>query len=300
MNEPAAQPLEIFIPFWGKPEYLYATVRSVLAQTNDSWTLTVVDDCYPDESVAAYFHHISDTRIIYQRNEANLGTTGNYERCRSMASGDLLMFLGCDDLLQPQFVETIHRVHSRFPDAAVIQVGVDVIDDTGAEISPLTDKVKRAIMPRVDGATQLHGEELATSLLRGDWLYWPSLVFRTESLRRYAFRDALPIIQDLALMIDMAAGGESLVLEPKRCFSYRRHTQSVSASGLLHGSRFADERRYYGTIAAELRAHGWQKAARTATVRWTSRLHALTLLPSAVRGRHLPQLRGLLGHAFGR
>ena len=43
--------VDIFIPFWGDPELLHATVRSVLAQDDDDWRLTVVDDCYPDPTV---------------------------------------------------------------------------------------------------------------------------------------------------------------------------------------------------------------------------------------------------------
>ena len=127
------------------------------------------------------------------------------------------------------------RAHAAFPEAAIIQVGVRVIDDDGAPVDPLGDKVKRALRPRVDGPTELGGERLAPSLLRGNWLYWPSLVFRTERVQAYPFRDGLPIIQDLALVIDMVAAGETLVLDPTVCFSYRRHTGSASATSLVHG-----------------------------------------------------------------
>ena len=41
-------PLDIFVPFWGDPAMLRETVESVLAQSNDQWLLTVVDDAYPD------------------------------------------------------------------------------------------------------------------------------------------------------------------------------------------------------------------------------------------------------------
>ena len=50
----------------------------------------------------------------------------------------------------------------------------------------------------------------------------------------------------------MTAAGETLVVDPTVCFSYRRHTQSASASSLLHGSRFSDERRYYAAAAEQM------------------------------------------------
>lgn len=298
--EPSPAALEVFIPFWGDPELLYATVESVRTQTDPDWIITVVDDCYPDPSVAEHFAGEADPRIHYLRNEVNLGITDNYQRCRELATGELMMFMGCDDLMHPRFVESVKAAHRDFPAAATIQVGVQVIDEAGAPINPLTDKVKRAVRPRVQRPTELSGESLATSLLRGAWHYWPALVFRTEALNRYAFRDGLPIIQDLALLIDMAAGGESLVLDPEVCFSYRRHTRSASATSLLHGNRFSDERRYYAAAAAQMSSRGWPRAARTARARWTSRLHAVTLLPQALRRGERTALRPLLAHTFER
>ena len=300
MSAETPSPLEVFIPFWGDPALLYATVASVKAQTDPGWTITVVDDCYPDPGVAEHFAAEDDPRITYVRNETNLGITDNYQRCRELASGELMMFMGCDDLMHPTFVETVKAAHREFPTAATIQVGVQVIDEHGAPIDPLTDRVKRAIRPSVERRTELSGERLATSLLRGAWHYWPALVFRTEALQRYAFRDGLPIIQDLALLIDMTAAGESLVLDPTVCFSYRRHTQSASASSLLHGTRFADERRYSASAAGQMGDRGWSRAARTARLRWTSRLHAVTLLPTALRQRERSAVRSLLAHATER
>ena len=86
-------------------------------------------------------------------------------------------------------------------------------------------------------------------------------MFRTERVQRHPFRDDLPIIQDLALVIDMVAAGETLVLDPAVCFSYRRHTASASSASLLKGSRLPDERRYYAEAAAQMRARGWRRAS---------------------------------------
>ena len=44
-------PLDIFIPYWGDPDYLKQTVESVRRQTSPDWLLTVIDDAYPDPEV---------------------------------------------------------------------------------------------------------------------------------------------------------------------------------------------------------------------------------------------------------
>lgn len=291
--------LEIFLPFWGDPALLRLTVESVLVQENPDWTMVVVDDAYPDESVPAYFAQLDDARVRYVRNEVNQGITENYDLCRSMATQDLIMFLGCDDVLLPNFVDVVLAAHEAFPDAAIIQPGAQVIDEHGEVISTLVDSVKqRLVQPRGTSRLLLAGEDLAVSLLRGNWLYWPSLVFRTDAVRDVPFREGLPIVQDLALVLDMIYAGESLVLDPTLCFSYRRHSGSASSATLYDGRRFDGDRRYFGMAVEQAREHGWKRAERAARLRLTSRAHALTLVPGALLHGRAKSVGPLLGHAF--
>jgi hypothetical protein len=181
-----------------------------------------------------------------------------------------------------------------------VQLGVEVIDETGQPADGLTERIKRRLMPRGGVQHVLGGEELATSLLRGNWLYWPSLVFTGESLKRVSFRADLPTILDLALVLDLVAGGSRLVVDPAVCFSYRRHAQSASSMSLHTGDRFAEDRRFFAEAADRMRDLGWSRAARAARRRWVSRLHALSLAPGALRHRSPAQLRVVARHAFSR
>lgn len=291
--------LEIFVPFWGDPELLYLTVESVRAQRSAHWRLTVIDDCYPDESVRDHFAQIDDERITYVRNERNLGITENYREAIRRATGDHIAILGCDDLLHPDYVDVIRRTIAAVPAADVIQPGVDVIDEHGTPVRPLVDRVKqRLLAPRGTGIAVLQGESMATSLIRGDWLYWPSLTFRTETLRRIDFRDGLPIIQDLALLMDIAFEGGSLAFNPAVCFSYRRHGGSASQKTLLDGRRFRDERTYYAQARELARAKGWRRTSSVARLRLMSRLHAVTELPTVLRNGTRAGLQSTIAHIF--
>ncbi|MDR7255341.1 glycosyltransferase involved in cell wall biosynthesis [Nocardioides sp. BE266] len=300
MSAADPRPLEIFIPYWGDPDRLYATVASILAQDDPGWTLTVVDDCYPDPSVAEHFAGEQDPRIRYERNSTNLGIAGNWERCLGLASGEVMMFMGCDDLLEPGFVGRVRTLVEQHPEADIIQPGVRVIDDEDQPVTGLADRVKGWLRPH-DAVPALHsGEDLAASLLRGNWLYWPSLVFRTERVQRFAFRRDLPIILDLALVVDMVADGCTLLIDPEVTFAYRRHSASMSGTTLTDGSRFAQDRRYFTGAAEQMRRNGWPRAARAARLRWTSRLHGITVLPDAVRQHRRAGLAQVLRHVAGR
>ncbi|MBD7957222.1 glycosyltransferase family 2 protein [Microbacterium sp. Sa4CUA7] len=292
--------LEIFIPYWGDPDLLFRTVDSVRGQRNPDWRLEVIDDCYPDESVPAWFRDLDDDRVTYTRNTQNLGITENYREAIRRATQPYITILGCDDLLHPDYVDVINRTIAAVPDADVIQPGVDVIDEHGELVRPLVDRVKQGMLaPRgASGIAVLRGEAMATSLIRGDWLYWPSLTFRTSTLRRIDFRDGLPIIQDLALLMDIAFEGGTLAYNPTVAFSYRRHGGSASQKALLDGRRFRDERSYYRQARLLAQAKGWRRTAATARLRLFSRLHAMAELPGLLRHGTPAGIRSTLAHVF--
>ncbi|KIC59558.1 glycosyltransferase [Microbacterium hominis] len=292
--------LEIVVPFWGDPALLFLTVESVRAQSDGDWRLTVIDDCYPSDVVAPWFAAVQDDRITYRRNATNLGITENYREAIRQAREPYITILGCDDLLHPNYVSTMKRAIARHPDIDVIQLGVDIIDEHGHAVRPLVDRAKQRLLAprRSRGTVVLRGEQMATSLIRGDWLYWPSLTFRTDTLRRIDFREGLPIIQDLALLMDIAFAGGSLLYDPTPAFSYRRHGGSASQKTLLDGRRFLDERTYYHQASGLARSHGWKRTARTARVRLMSRLHAVTELPGVIRHGNRAGIRSTLAHIF--
>lgn len=295
-------PLQIFVPFYGDPALLHRTVGSVLDQTDPDWTLTVVDDGYPDPAVAAWFAALPDPRVRYLRNEVNLGANGNYRKCLTLADADLLVVLGADDELLPHYVATVRAAHASFPAAVVIQPGVEVIDEHGAPSRSLLDTVKqRLLRPRTEnGRRILGGEQLAASLLRGNWLYFPSLVLARREAQRTGFRAGLDVVQDLALVLDLVAAGGGLLLDDTVCFRYRRHRASDSSWRALAGTRFVEEREFFLTAAAEAAARGWPLAARAARRHLLSRLNALTQLPRAVLARQWTGAATLTRHVVGR
>lgn len=288
--------IDIFIPFWGDPEYLYDAVRSVLEQTSPRWRLTVVDDCYPQD-VAPFFDALSDERVRYVRNDHNLGIIANFSKCQHMAEGEYTVFMGCDDLLSPCYVETIEKTAARYPGVEIIQPGVEVIDGDGTPVRPLSDRVKALLRPDARTTHILAGEALARSLFVGDWLYWPSLAFRTDALRTVEFLPDYEIILDVGLLMDLIVSGARLAVVPDLVFHYRRHGSSLSSEALLDGPRFADERRFFAHQARRMRRLGWRSAERAARMHLTSRAYAATLLPSALRSRP-DALRPLMTHVL--
>src|SRR6476659_10982386 len=208
--------------------------------------------------------------------------------------------MGADDLMQPNFLQLAIDNFAAFgPAAAVVQCGVAVIDERGRLVRPLGDRVKERAAPKVGAPTLLMGEALAASVLRANWTYFPSLAWRTESMRRIGFREGLHVTQDLALILDTARDGGGLVIDPTLAFLYRRHSRSDSSVKALDGRRFDEERALFAAEARDFAGRGWDRAARAARRHLTSRTNALSLVPTAARSGNVSVLPKLGRHVVG-
>ena len=297
--------VDVLFPYYGDVAMMKQAVDSVLGQTSSDWTLTVIDDGYPDDSIPGYFGALvaRDPRITYLRNEENLGANGNYRKALTFVRNELAVVMGADDVMLPNYLETVVAAHTQFPSAQIIQPGVQVIDEHNQPGSGLIDMMKRVYAPRVhgsDGRRLLSGEPLAISLMRGNWLYFPSVCWKSDTLVATNFREGLNVVQDLALALDLIKAGGSLVVDNTVCFQYRRHRQSDSSWRALEGTRFIEEREFFNEMADEFAAIGWRRAARTARLHLSSRLNAATLLPKAWRTRQHQGVRNLREHVLAR
>lgn len=290
--------VDIMLPYYGDVGLMQDAVRSVLAQNHGDWRLTVVDDGSPDDSVAAWLDSLNDERVRYFRNQERLGAQPNHRHCLSYVEHDLFVIMGADDMMLPNYLDVVLRLHEVAPEAAIIQPGVQIIDQRGAEIRTLVDTVKKWCVPPGSGRRVLGGESLATSLLRGNWLYNPSLCWQRSALDMVSLRDDVNVF-DLALPLDVIAAGGKLVIDDTLCFKYRRH-RSSSWSKANTGIRFPKERRFFLEVAQDMDSLGWHRAARAARMHISSRLHAAVQLPVAARRRDPSAVRNLSQHIFSR
>jgi glycosyltransferase involved in cell wall biosynthesis len=291
--------VDVLLPYYGPVDLMQLAVRSVLDQQYTDWTLTVVDDGFPDPGIPEWFAGLGDERVHYHRNEKNLGANGNYRKALTFVTQQYVVMMGADDVMLPNYLATVVGALDAHPEAAFAQPGVEVIDENGVPSVGLVDRAKAFYAPHVDGRRVMTGEEIATSLLRGDWLYFPSICWRAEAITSTGFREGLDVVQDLALALDIIRGGGSLVVDATVCFRYRRHRSSDSSWRALEGSRFTEERTFFEQMAREMAAHGWPRAARIARLHVSSRINAAALLPRAALRKRWSGVRALARHAFG-
>lgn len=294
--------IDVVLPYYGDVDYMKAAASSVMNQTHADWRLLVLDDGYPSDEPARWFAEESarDDRVVYERNETNLGANGNYRKGLARVTAPVTVVMGADDVMLPNYLQYVSEAFTEFPDAAVFECGVQVIDEHDRAVQPMGDVIKARVAPGGADRVQLTGEELAVGLMRGNWTYFPSLAWRTETVQRIGFREGLDVVQDLAMLVDVVSAGGSMVYDPRLAFLYRRHSESDSSVRALDGRRFAEEERFFSDQAEQFSHQGWPRAARAARMHVTSRLNALSLVPAAARAK---ATRGgvvpLLRHALG-
>ena len=275
--------IDIMMPFYGRVDHMKIAVESILSQTSTAWRLVVIDDGYPDETIPGWFASLNNPQVTYLRNDTQLGANGNYRKCLGLVETDWFVMMGADDVMLPNYVEELITLSTAHKDAGVIHLGCDVIDENGKVWLPLVDKVKANLRPKIGStAAEFTGEDIATSLARGDWMYFPSIAWNTSAVTSIGFRQQYDVVQDLALALDVIMSGRTFVLSNSLAFSYRRHSQSDSSWRALNGTRFVEEANYLNTISHEFKALGWKKASRVARWHLTSRLNSAMFVFKAI------------------
>ena len=263
--------VDILLTFWGDVDLLKKAVESVLAQTEPDWHLYVFDDCYPSKEPAKYFAKLKDKRITYYRHKKNIGVTKNFNFAVKSAKADHCVLLGCDDIMLPNYLEVALK---HIGDADLYQPYVDVIDAEDNVYLPLGDKIKRLLQPQQSGV--LSGEKLASSLCTGNWLYFPSILWKTKTIKKYSFDPKYKTVQDVPVELSIIKDDGRLFFDKTTTFQYRRFKASVSSAEKAKGGvRFREEKKVYTLFADEFNKMGWKRAARAARWHITSRLHEL-------------------------
>jgi glycosyltransferase involved in cell wall biosynthesis len=92
--------VSVIIPAYNRAYCIETSIRSVLEQSYSNIEVIVVDDCSKDNTEEV-IRNISDDRIVYEKNEQNLGAAGSRNKGAQLAKGKYLAFNDSDDLWSP-------------------------------------------------------------------------------------------------------------------------------------------------------------------------------------------------------
>ena len=266
--------IDITLPHYGDTKYLKLAIDSILSQKYQNWRLIVVDDGGGDETKGLIDKIKKQTKneVKYVKNEKNLGFARNFQKCLDSVKNDWFVVMGNDDIMLPNFLEQFAEIKNK--DFDLYQPTVRTIDSAGRVSNSMTDRIKKMLSPRKAGIYQ--GEKLASSLMVGNWLYFPSIIWHTETARKYNFDSKFGDLVDMGMELDIILGGGKLFWNKSDVsFYYRRHAASASSLNAKNGKHQQDEKVFYDWAIDRFKQQGWRKAERNARMQITSRVKKL-------------------------
>ncbi len=259
MNQSA--PVTIAIPYYDKPHFLIKAIKSVQNQTHQNWSLIICDDQGPAPQVESDILALNDSRIRYHKNPRNLGLAGNWNQCVRHVETEYFLLLHSDDELSPRYLEKMLALASTHTEASAYFCRPEIIDAKSRTVFSFVDFYKELLITKTGGLILLKGEKGLSSLLRGNFICCPSILYRKSKVPSDPlFNETLRCVPDWDLTLRYLLEGRSLVGTTECLFRYRRHGASVTDETRVNLRMFEEELTLRAKIAHICKKMAWEEA----------------------------------------
>ena len=279
--------IHFLVPFRSNLDYLRETLASIRAQSVSNWKCTVFDDSLDPDAVDSLVAAFEDERLTVTHNPAPRGIGGNWNAALASAEADFATLVHADDVLAPTYAETVLTLHGRFPDTFGVFTGAGIIDHLGAPRRfSAPDLAKKILHPFLGEPCVVAGDRGLRSILRGDFIFCPTVTYRVDRLKHPMFDESLRMTVDLLAFARALLHGEQFVGTKSVQYLYRRHPASTTSTLNADSSRFEEELIIYRKIANEASEVDFGLSARTARRALVVKGHLVySAATSALRGK---------------
>lgn len=182
----------IILPVKNGGEYIKQCVQSILVQTLGDFNLIILDSCSNDGTVE-WIKTLTDPRIVFHAADIPLTIEQNWGRILSVPRNEWMTIIGHDDLLHPQYLETMNSLILKHPDASLYATHLDFIDSNGRvirecrpmkEIQRASHFLEKILVNDIDAVSlimrsadydRIGGIPLYPNLLFSDFVLWMEL-----------------------------------------------------------------------------------------------------------------------------
>jgi len=214
-------------------KFLPEAVKSVLAQTFDSFELIVVDDGSSDRSVEIVSQFAAgDGRIKLHRNETNLGLFGNYNKCVELGTGRYIKPFAQDDLLsETALARMVHELDRR-SGVSLVACARDYVDPQGSSTQTLR---------HCEADQELDGKQAAFEMLSliSNFIGEPCAVMYRREHVGSGFAAHLPQLGDIEYWARLLQSGNLFLIADVLC-KFRVHQGNQTKKNIASLDYFAD------------------------------------------------------------
>jgi len=264
--------LEVVIPAYGDSPYLKATLESAIRNLSQNVKITVLEDPSDSKHVAEIVKDFSN-RVGYQVNANRLGIAGNFNKALEISQAKFTLICGSDDLLIGDISKELETINQET--FAAVTSCSQIIDSNDQKIRPLPDIIKKIIAPRIKGPKIYNNKNFFNHLMLGDWLYFPSIAWNTEILKKEKFSEEFHTAMDLDIFVRLIEKDYKIYHFPVTKFAYRRHSASASSLYAYQTGRFLEELRCHKNALKVAELKNWHASIFFAHLALTIRLHGI-------------------------
>lgn len=129
--------ISIGIPTYNSAATIRNTIESILIQTYTNLEINVVDDKSKDNTLEIVKQlqneclQSGDGRIRIYENEKNLGMSGNWTKCLSVARGEFVKLICADDMMDEEALEKEVKAMEEHPSVNLVESDTRLVDITG-------------------------------------------------------------------------------------------------------------------------------------------------------------------------
>jgi glycosyltransferase involved in cell wall biosynthesis len=209
----------ICIPTYNQAQYLPDSVGSACNQTYENVEVWVSDDASTDntpEVMAQLCQQFPQVR--YYRQPKNLGMVANNSWSLSQPKTEFIVHLDSDDVLSPNYIETLLPLMQKYPEAGYAHSAVQEIDEHGNNKGVL-QLARKDEFRSADKELQsaVSGYRMAANIS----------MFRSQALRELNFYEGRPdFTHDYDLIVRMADAGYGNVYTNEVLACYRIWTDA--------------------------------------------------------------------------
>jgi glycosyltransferase involved in cell wall biosynthesis len=270
MNQPL---LHVMIPAYGKSPYLRQTLDSAVKHLPLEVPITVIEDPSNESNIENLVKEFS--RVQYLKNNQRLGIGGNFNKSIELSTGVFTQICGSDDIFLGNPLKDFDTEKLSQSGIAAVGLDVEAINENGKVVKTIPDLVKRTLRPSLKKITIFQNDKIFSNLMLGDWLYFPAILWKTETLKQTKFDGNFHTAMDLDVFIRLLSSDQKMAFIKSKVLGYRRHSQSASSLYAKSIGRFDEEFLCHKNALEIARRKNWKTGAFLAQLALTVRLHAI-------------------------
>lgn len=204
--------ISVVMPAYNAEKYIGQAIESILNQSYGDFEFIILNDCSKDTTESVILSY-DDKRIVYVKNEENLGVARTLNKGLALAKGLYIARMDADDISMPQRFEKQAAFLDENPGVAVLGCNVETFDETG---------------PLYTGWSATDPKQMHIDLLFSCGLAHPSVMMRREVIAGLGGYDPeFEGMEDYELWCRVVRNHQVTTL-PDTLFRYRVHGGQVT------------------------------------------------------------------------